>query len=137
MVALNVEVDCAEFAPWQAASAACEAARQGRSAPETLLLLVAARLPPEQRFHFMELEFSPRRELLQSELHGLLGQRALGTAAAGVTARGAIDLETGFGSQGEGAIEGVYTDYIMGALGEHGGTRFTMNFGHCVRYSEE
>ena len=33
-------------------------------------------------------------------------------------------------AQAEGAIEGVYTEYIVGALGQHTGTRFN-RFSNC------
>ena len=94
----------------------------------------------------MEVEL-PRLALQQPLVHGLLGQRALlrrdeaaalgagdrsitpGAGGGGVSAREAAAAR--FGSQGEGAIEGVYTEYIVGALGEHGGTRFS-RFSHCA-----
>ena len=95
----------------------------------------------------MEVEL-PRLALQQPHVHGLLGQRALRRRDEGAAARrgghnGSITPGAGgggasareaaaarFGSQGEGAIEGVYTEYIVGALGEHGGTRFN-RFSHC------
>ena len=90
----------------------------------------------------------PRLELQQPHVHGLLGQRALrrrsevqdgsaddaplnvprSLAAPSVGSRGAGVREAAaakFGAQGEGAIEGVYTEYIVGALGQHTGTRFS------------
>ena len=96
---------------------------------------------------FMEVEL-PRLALQQPHVHGLLGQRALRRRDEGAAARrgghnGSITPGAGgggasareaaaarFGSQGEGAIEGVYTEYIVGALGEHGSTRFN-RFSHC------
>ena len=99
----------------------------------------------------------PRLELQQPHVHGLLGQRALrrrsevqdgsaddaplnvprsrggSLAAPSVGSRGAGVREAAaakFGAQGEGAIEGVYTEYIVGALGQHTGTRFN-RFSNC------
>ena len=98
----------------------------------------------------------PRLELQQPHVHGLLGQRALrrrdemqdGSAddqplnapylrgsrlTPSIGSRGAGVREAAsakFGTQGEGAIEGVYTEYIVGALGQHTGTRFN-RFSNC------
>ena len=98
----------------------------------------------------------PRLELQQPHVHGLLGQRALrrrsevqdgssddaplnvprsrgSLAAPSIGSRGAGVREAAaakFGAQGEGAIEGVYTEYIVGALGQHTGTRFN-RFSNC------
>ena len=102
------------------------------------MLLSGPKLKPENRFHFTQVQL-PKLALPPAAVHGLLGQRALrqppsGAPAqpAGAGARSAAELgaAAGFGPQGEGAIEGVYTDYAVGALGEHDGSRFT-RFWHC------
>ena len=147
-----MEVDCAAYARWAAAAAACTAVQQASrggggsgddaqaaSGQEWLLLLLGPTLRPEQRFHFMEVEL-PQLDAPEGAAHGLLGQRALlrpdpllapeTTAAVGVTARGtATHVE--FGAQGEGAIEGVYTDYLVAGLDDHvGGGRYS-RFSNC------
>jgi hypothetical protein len=158
------EVDCRDFVRWPAAHAACAAVRLGEhpQQQEALLMLVGPRLRAEQRFHFMEVAMQ-QLELKQSQVHGLLGQRALRTeptaaasakthlAAVGAGGvypseqRGPIKLDGGvvvanhpdvagaallteaatrFGPQGEGAIEGVFTDYVATALEDHVGGKF-------------
>ena len=145
----ETEIDCADFKRWPAAARACAAVMTryhevggagisgGASTQETLLLLAGPRLRSEQRFHFMDIALT-RLEFAQSQVHGLLGQRALlkgANATKAVTASaslaGRVEAEQMFGPQGEGAIEGEYSEYIMGTLGEHGGGRFT-RFLHCL-----
>ena len=59
---------------------------------------------------------------------GAGGRTMPGAGRRGSGAREAASAS--FGAQGEGAIEGVYTAYIVGALGEHAGTRFN-RFSYC------
>jgi len=143
----QTEIDCDDFRAWPLAAAACARVMRGEASQEEMLMLVGPRLRTDQRFHFMEVELR-RLALQQPHVHGLLGQRALRRRDEGAAARrgghnGSITPGAGgggasareaaaarFGSQGEGAIEGVYTEYIVGALGEHGGTRFN-RFSHC------
>ena len=138
-------IDCAEFARWATAAAACMAAQQGGASHEVVLMLDGPKLRQEQRFHFMEVELN-QLDMQAGEVHGLLGQRALQTAAiegadpgnsawrrVGVVTTGAAELMEAarrFGAQGEGAIEGVVGDYRRVALDEHGGARFAP-FGWC------
>ena len=124
------------------------APRHGRATPDELLLLAGPRLRPEQRFFFMQIEL-PHLDagLVQGDAHGLLGQRALLAprndagpmegAARRVTVgnRGGVEKlreAREFGKQGEGAIEGVYTDYLRHALNDHVGGRFTRFDGTCA-----
>lgn len=151
----STEIDCLDFAAWPIAAASCARGLQGEASSEELLLLVGPKLRAEQRFHFMEVEL-PRLALQQPHVHGLLGQRALlphgemhdGSAddrppnrthasgsrsTPGAGGRGAGVREAAsakFGTQGEGAIDGVYTEYIVDALGQHTGMRFN-RFSHC------
>ena len=136
---LGTEIDCTDFAPWPTAAVACTATLQGGETHEVVLMLAGPKLRREQRFHFMEVELH-RLDMQAGEIHGLLGQRALETATAegpdlgasasrraGVGATGAAALMEAarrFGSQGEGAIEGVVGDYRRVALDAHGGERF-------------
>ena len=107
--------------------------RARHEAPRNLLNHVA--------FDLVVLEVElPQLDAPEGAAHGLLGQRALlrpdpllapeTTAAVGVTARGtATHVE--FGAQGEGAIEGVFTDYLVAGLDDHvGGGRYT-RFSNC------
>ena len=153
------EVDCGDFVRWPTAHAACAAVHLGkhRQQKEALLMLVGPQLRAKQRFHFMEVTLS-QLDLEQTQVHGLLGQRALWTHAAtaparrhvaGVGAGGTVlpsepttlervegapraasnrpvdgealltEAAKRFGEQGEGAIEGVFTDYLRGHLGAH------------------
>ena len=139
------EIDCADFARWPAADVACWDALEGDASHETLLLLAGPKLRREQRFHFMEVELTGL-DMRADEVHGLLGQRALQTSVvdgadsgastsrlASVGASGAFALMEAarrFGAQGEGAIEGVHTDYTRVALDMHGGARFA-RFSEC------
>jgi len=148
MTDLDGEIDCSRVRAWPAASAACDRLSTGGHALDDAarlsLLLRSAMDAPVRRFYFMELGVASLGGMAQqAELHGLLGQRALLAApaaemlaptradeptaiAVGVGARGGTHaLVGGFGSQGEGAIEGVYTDYEIGGLHEHGGFRFS------------
>ena len=101
------------------------------------MLLAGPKLKPENRFHFTQVEL-PKLDLQPGEVHGLLGQRALRRprgapvqlAGAGTSSAAALAAAARFGPQGEGAIVGKYTDYAVGALGEHDGSRFT-RFWHC------
>ena len=127
------------------AADACTAVQQGGPSHEVVLMLAGPKLRQEQRFHFMEVELN-QLDMQAGEVHGLLGQRALQTAAVedpdpgasasrrvGVGATGAAALMEAalrFGTQGEGAIEGVVGDYRRVALDAHGGGRFAL-FGWC------
>ena len=107
-------------------------------------MLRAAMGPPLPSFSFVELQIaSLDKALSQQGLHGLLGQRALlrpqdASGASpltterraladaegrllevGVSAKGASSAT--FGPQGEGAIQGVFSDYITAGVHAHGG----------------
>ena len=148
MTDLDGEVDCSRVSAWPAASAACDRLSRGGHASDDAarlsLLLRSAMDAPVRRFYFMELGVASLGSMVeQAELHGLLGQRALLVAPAadmlpppradepaaiaiGVGAPGGTHALVGdVGSQGEGAIEGVYTDYEVVGLHDHGGFRFS------------
>ena len=145
------EIDCADFARWPTAAAACTAALHGDTSREVVLMLAGPKLRPEQRFHFMEVGVE-RLNLQAGEVHGLLGQRALATGAvkgdgvggaplgqAGAGAASAAALMEAarrFGPQGEGAIEGVFTDYLRVALDAHGGARGRLGGERFERFDE-
>ena len=167
------EVDCGDFSEYELAAKACKAVQDG-SAPshkrqEWLLILVMTTLPRSRLFHFTQIEV-PFVGHSQSQVHGLLGQRAVKpaftrtidpAARAAAAAREALfsdRLPTGFlaaqdstrrglrdepatgpgvgkvsassmaelfGPQGEGAIEGHYSDYIVESLSEHDNFKFS------------
>ena len=167
-------VDCGNFSEYELAAAACKAVRDG-SAPahrkeEWLLTLVMATLPRSRLFYFTQIDM-PFVRHTQSQVHGLLGQRAIKpaftrtidpAARAAEAAREALltdreptgflgakartsrpglrdDPATGpsvgrvsasntaelFGDQGEGAIEGHYSDYIVESLSEHDSFKYS------------
>ena len=137
------EIDCADYGLWTAAATACAAVQRGHGGSEALMMLAGPKLKPENRFHFTQVQL-PKLALNPTAVHGLLGQRALrlpssgaGAQLAGAGEHGPAEVGTaaGYGSQGEGAIDGVYTDYVVGALGEHGTGRFA-KFGPCRTQSQ-
>lgn len=186
-----IEVDCGDFSGYELAAKACKAVQDG-SAPshrrqEWLLILVMTTLPRSRQFHFTQIEV-PFVGYSQSEVHGLLGVRAVKPAStqtidpavrAAAAAREALfadrsptgfigardrdpplrdrdpplrdgdpplrglrddSLTTGpgvggrvsasntaelFGPQGEGAIVGHYSDYIVESLSEHDSFKYS------------
>ena len=129
-------IECDDFARWPGAYAACETLSRGETlvnATAMVHTLTGLTLRPEHRWHFMQIGLS-RLKLKHGELHGLLGHRALlpgpttsSTVRVGVGVDGAAApaaFGPAFGPQGEGVIEGHYTDYERPRLHEHGGLRF-------------
>ena len=132
----NFPIECDDYARWPGTYAKCKALSRGEplvNATAIVHALTGLTLRPEHRWHFMQVELS-RLKLKHGELHGLLGHRALlpgpttpSTVRVGVGVDGAAALPAfgpAFGPQGEGAIEGHYTDYERPRLHEHGGLRF-------------
>jgi len=128
MLSLDIDLDCADFAKWPVASAACGALMRGEAPAdvreEWVMLLTLPTIRAEERFCFMGLGLA-NVAAAPHEVHGLLGQRVAATEqplrSASVSARGvpSVVFGPGFGPQGEGAIEGVYTDYRRDALHAH------------------
>ena len=128
MLSLDGEVDCAHFAEWPHAAEACAQLSAGVAPAarreEWTMLLSLPRLRTDQRFFFVGLDVS-RVADAQSQVHGLLGQRAV--VGGGVQDRQASVIghrgatTPGFGPQGEGAIEGSYLDYAVALLEQHDG----------------
>ena len=129
-------IECDDFARWPGAYAACKTLSRGETlvnATAMVHTLTGLTLRPEHRWHFMQIGLS-RLKLKHGELHGLLGHRALlpgpttsSTVRVGVGVDGAAApaaFGPAFGPQGEGVIEGHYTDYERPRLHEHGGLRF-------------
>ena len=132
----NFPIECDVYARWPGTYAKCKALSRGEplvNATAIVHALTGLTLRPEHRWHFTQVELS-RLKLKHGELHGLLGHRALlpgpttpSTVRVGVGVDGAAALPAfgpAFGPQGEGAIEGHYTDYERPRLHEHGGLRF-------------
>ena len=134
-----MQVDCANFISWPRAAAACKELQQG-TAPaaqreEWVLILSLPTLRPAQRFFFTSVEISGVAADGETDVHGLLGQRAaLGEAPSGTSysrSRGAF-AEVEFGPQGEGAIEGTYHDYRRPALHAHNHSSPYNRFSSCT-----
>jgi hypothetical protein len=122
MLALDTDIDCAAYAAWPQAVAACFALMRGAAPAEAreewVMLLTLPLLRPDERFCFMGVDLAR----VTDEAHGLLGQRATATAelplgSASISAHGVASAE--FGPQGEGAIEGAYLDYQRERLDAH------------------
>ena len=136
-VAFNATLDCAEYARWPLASAACFQLLRGKAAADVrqkwvLLLLAASSAPQPRRFHFAEV-LLPRIDLPQAEVHGLLGQRSIRVPQRDGAAKDASRLAIGAGGvglvashgQGEGFIQGHYLDYAVCNLSDHLSFRFS------------
>ena len=122
---------------------------EAEAARLTLLLRAAMAAPlPLPSFTFMQLAVDSLEAAGHSQeaLHGLLGQRALlrppppaehgeeeGLVRVGVGASGSRVPTAGFGPQGEGAIEGVVTDYVTDGAHAHGSFRFSKWRGCSLR----
>ena len=123
---------------------------EAEAARLTLLLRAAMAAPlPLPSFTFMQLAVDSLEAAghSQERLHGLLGQRALLRPPppaehdeeeglmmrVGVGASGSRVPTAGFGPQGEGAIEGVATDYVTDGAHAHGSFRFSKWRGCSLR----
>lgn len=97
MAALQRTVDCALYAEWKAAAAACAHLLQGTAPAEQQQEwgLILALPPPEQQFHFAEVLLT-RLPYTQERVHGLLGQRAADVRPADSRGRGmaAVSVST-------------------------------------------
>jgi len=134
-------IDCAQFARWPTAASACLQLLNG-TAPrdrqqEWAMILALPSLQPERYFYFTQVELPQ----LQTQAHGLLGQRAasvemevgddahaqqqppLGGLLAGAG-------EPRFGPQGEGAIAGHFREYLVHSLHSHAEFRYS-RFSEC------
>ena len=124
-------IECDDFLRWPATHVTCIRLSRGEPMANRSAithLLTGPTLRPENRWHFMQIEL-PRLGLKHADIHGLLGSRALLPAPTPSTVRVGVGVDgttapTAFGPQGEGAIEGHYTDYKRSRLHEHGGLRF-------------
>ena len=123
------EVDCGEFSEYELATKACKSVQDG-SAPshrrqKWLLILVMTTLPRSQQFHFTQIEV-PFVGYSQSEVHGLLGVRAIKpeftqtidpAVRAAAAAREALftdRLPTGFLGARDLPLRGLRDDPAMG-----------------------
>ena len=141
MLSYDVEIDCTAFARWQAAADACQALLHGTAADDVreqwvMILSLASGLAADSRFYFMGLDVTKVVADSPADVHGLLGQRSVeaavdgGLASASVGARGMP--APSFGPQGEGAIEGLYSDYRIGELDVHDSPWPFNRFTHCA-----
>ena len=128
MLSLDIDIECADFAEWPIAAAACGALLRDNAPADVrekwVMMLTLPAIPAEDRFCFMGLGLA-NVSAAPHEVHGLLGQRAAATDqllnSASVSAHGVSLVKFGpeFGPQGEGAIEGGYMDYRRDALDAH------------------
>ena len=142
MLYYDVEIDCAAFARWQPAADACAALLHGTAADDVreqwvMILSIASGLAAGSRFYFMGLDVTNVVADTPADVHGLLGQRSFeaatddgALAGASVGARGMP--APSFGPQGEGAIEGLYSDYRIGELDVHDSPWPFNRFTHCA-----
>ena len=141
MLSYDVEIDCAAFARWQPAADACAALLGGTADDDVreewvMILALASGLAASSRFYFLGLDVTKVVADSPADVHGLLGQRSFEAAVDGVPTGASVGARgmpaPSFGPQGEGAIEGLYSDYRIGELDVHDSPWSFNRFTHCA-----
>eukprot|EP00965_Chrysotila_dentata_P015207 502880-Pleurochrysis_carterae.AAC.2 len=160
------EIPCDKFASWHSAFEACQLIALNEEVPPAKgnewALILSTFAKTSDRFFFTQVDL-PVLTYSQSQVHGLLGQRAVSITPLqagygdielpGIPLRSATsegmhmpersELEAGAsepsinsdkgprGHQGEGMIEGVYTDYAVHSLHTHENSFKFSRFTQC------